>query len=255
MTQKPTDVLDVLVVTGGHPFEEEPFFAVFDALPGVRWEPASAPATGHDVVVFYDMPGLRFTQGEPPVELTEPTQAQRETIERLCAAGTGLVFLHHAVGGWPAWPAYAELIGGRFHYQPAELAGEIYPDSGYRFDVTHTVEVLAPDHPVCAGLGPSFTITDELYCFPVLTDRIVPLMRTTFDTADPANFWSSDLAIRGREQQRRLEPPTGQRPGGVGHERRPQPGHLPPVRGRSGDLRRPVVPPRPRQRDRLGGVR
>lgn len=190
--------LDVLVVTGGHPFEAEPFFAVFDALPEVRWTGATAPATGHEAVVFYDMPGLRFTGSSPPVELVEPTAEQRATVDQLLADGTGLVFLHHAVAGWPAWPEYAELIGGRFHYQPATLDGVAYPDSGYRFDVTHTVEVLAPEHPVCAGLGASFTLTDELYCFAVLTDRVVPLLRTTFDTADSSAFFSADQAIRGR---------------------------------------------------------
>ena len=56
------DQLDVLVVTGGHPFEAEPFFAVFDDLPGIRWSGATAPEAGHDVVVFYDLPGLRFTR-------------------------------------------------------------------------------------------------------------------------------------------------------------------------------------------------
>lgn len=189
--------LDVLVVTGGHPFEAESFFAVFDALPGISWRGADAPERGHDVVVFYDMPGIRFTRGDPPVELLAPTPAQRATIAGLCSDGTGLVFLHHAAAGWPAWPEYAELVGGRFHYQPATLDGIDYPDSGYVFDVTHVVEVLAPDHPVCAGLGPSFTLTDELYCFPVLTGRVVPLMRTTFDTTDSANFSSAGLAVRG----------------------------------------------------------
>ena len=59
------------------------------------------------------------------------------------------------VGG--ASPAeYAELVGGRFHYQPGRMGGVDYPDSGYVLDVTHTVEVLAPEHPVCAGLGQSF---------------------------------------------------------------------------------------------------
>jgi uncharacterized protein len=192
----PGDV-DVLVVTGGHPFEPEPFFAVFDALPGVRWTAADAPACGHDAVVFYDMPGLRFTRADPPVELVEPTEEQKRTIADLTAQGTGLVFLHHAVASWPAWEDYAHLVGGRFHYAPASLAGVAYPDSGYRFDVTHTIEVLDPTHPVCAGLGESFTLTDELYCFPVLTEEVVPLMRTTFDTTSSA-FFSADLAIRGR---------------------------------------------------------
>jgi type 1 glutamine amidotransferase len=194
-----TGTVDVLVVTGGHPFEAEPFFAVFDALDAVRWTPATSPEPGHDVVVLYDMPGLRFTGGgDPPVELVPPTDVQKAVFADLCASGAGLVFLHHAVAGWPAWEGYAELVGGRFHYQPASLGGVAYPDSGYRFDVTHTVEVLDPDHPVCAGLGESFTIIDELYCAPVLTERVVPLMRTTFDTADASNFWSADLAIRGR---------------------------------------------------------
>lgn len=190
--------LDVLVVTGGHPYQAEPFFAVFDSFDGIRWTHATGPETGHDVVVFYDMPGLRFTRSEPPVEFVAPTQEQRATIDALLEAGVGLVFMHHAVAGWPTWERYAEIIGGRFHYQPGRLAGVDYPDSGYAFDVRHTVEVLEPDHPVCAGLPPNFELTDELYCFPVLEARVTPLMRTTFDTSNDRSFYSADLAIRGQ---------------------------------------------------------
>lgn len=185
-------------MTGGHPFEPEPFFAVFDAIDGIRWSAGDTPATGHDVVVCYDMPGFRFTRSDPPVEFDDPPESVRSTLADLQQSGCGLVFVHHAIAGWPTWPEYAELIGGRFHYQPGTLAGVEYPDSGYRFDVTHTVEVIDPDHPVCAGLGDSFTLTDELYCFPVLDDRVVPLLRTSYPTHEPERFWSADLAIRGR---------------------------------------------------------
>ncbi|MEY3091278.1 MAG: hypothetical protein RIU67_61, partial [Actinomycetota bacterium] len=157
----------VLVVTGGHPFEAEPFFAIFDDLELDEWSRATAPTVGHDVVVFYDMPGLQFTGGDPPVNFPEPSAETRAVIERLLSDGTGLVFMHHAVAGWPAWERYAEIVGGRFHYQPGSLRGQSYPDSGYVFDVEHTVSVLEPEHPVCAGVGAGFTITDELYCFPV----------------------------------------------------------------------------------------
>jgi len=194
--------LDVLVVTGGHPYEAEPFFAVFDALEGVRWSHSTSPGLGHDVVVFYDMPGLRFTRSDPPVDFVDPSDEQRATIEALLDTGTGLVFMHHAVAGWPTWERYADIVGGRFHYQPGRLADVDYPDSGYVFDVRHTIEVLQPDHPVCAGLPPAFELTDELYCFPVLDDRVVPLMRTTFDTTDDRLFFSADLAIRGRRNSR-----------------------------------------------------
>jgi uncharacterized protein len=190
--------IDVLVVTGGHPFEAEPFFAVFDSIPGIAWSGSTAPAPGHDVVVFYDIAGLRFTRSEPPTETPEPTEDQRATIHDLLRAGTGLVFLHHSIASWPAWPEFAEIVGGRYHYQPGRLRGVDYPDSGYVFGVTHTVDVLDPDHPVCAGLGTEFTLTDELYCFPVLEDSVVPLLRTRFDTGDPSRFWGTDLALHGR---------------------------------------------------------
>ena len=93
--------IDTLVVTGGHPFQPEPFFAVFDELADISWSGVSTPESGHDVVVFYDMPGLRFTRTDPPLELFEPTPANRKVIADLCRAGTGLVFLHHAIAGWP----------------------------------------------------------------------------------------------------------------------------------------------------------
>ncbi len=189
--------LDVLVVTGGHPYQAEPFFAVFDTFEDVTWRHDTTPAVGHDVVVFYDMPGLRFTRGEPPVDFVEPTDEQQAIIEALLETGTGLVFMHHAIAGWPTWERYAEIIGGRFHYQPGRLSGVDYPDSGYVFDIQHTVQVLEPEHPVCAGLPPTFELTDELYCFPVLDDRVVPLLRTTFDTSNDRQFFSADLAIRG----------------------------------------------------------
>jgi len=195
---KAADPIDTLVVTGGHPFQAAPFFDIFDALEGIRWTAATTPATGHRVVVFYDMPGLTFTRSDPPVVLEPPSAEQRAVIQQLCADGTGLVFLHHAIASWPVWPEYAELVGGRFHYAPGRLRDIDYPDSGYRFDVHHTVEVLQPEHPVCAGLGSSFTLDDELYCCPVFEADVLPLMRTTFDTSDDSLFWSADLAIRGQ---------------------------------------------------------
>lgn len=64
--------------------------------------------------------------------------------------------------------------------------------------MTHTIELLDPSHPICAGLGASFTLDDELYCFPVLVDEVVPLVRTSFETSDTSAFYSADHAIRGR---------------------------------------------------------
>jgi uncharacterized protein len=206
---------EILLVTKGHPFEREPFFAIFDHLrvaAGINHTHVEQPAAQHlmhpdrlhdfDVVVCYDMPGIRFTRSSDPtvapVEFSTPSPELVDGFEACLDAGVPFLFMHHAVAGWPAWERYAEVVGGRFHYQPGTLRGVAYPDSGYRFDVTHTVEVVDPSHPVCAGLPPSFAITDELYQFPVFEDSVTPLLRTAFDTTDDRKFYSADLAIRGR---------------------------------------------------------
>lgn len=198
--------LRLQVVTGGHPFEAREFFEVFDRLAeseDLVWTPTTTPTIPDrdppDVVLFYDMPGLRFTGGgDPPVTFPEPSPDQRRVFDELQRLGIGMVFMHHAVASWPAWDGFAELVGARFHYQPATLRGVDYPDSGYVFDVTHTVEVIDTTHPICEGLDGSFELTDELYCFPVFADDVVPVMRTRFPVDDAGRFFSADQAIRGR---------------------------------------------------------
>ena len=187
----------VLVVTGGHPFDAPSFFEVFSANSDITWTASSTPNIGFDVVVFYDMPGITFTRSDPPATFYLPSQEYQQTMKELQDQGVGLVFLHHAIASWPAWDEFAELIGGRFHYQAGEMNGQHYPDSGYILDVTHTVEVTEPSHPVCHGLDSSFTLRDELYCYPVNESHVLPLMRTTFPVHEPVHFSSADAAIRG----------------------------------------------------------
>ncbi|MCH7788946.1 MAG: ThuA domain-containing protein [Acidobacteria bacterium] len=200
----------ILVVTKGHPFEREPFLAMFDAVAPDRWVHVEHPEAQQlfveprqlaefDAIVFYDMPGIEFTGAEPPVRLLEPSDDYIEGFSTMLADsdGPGLVFLHHAVAGWPAWDRYPEIVGARFHYQPSKFDGRNYPDSGYRHDVTHTVDVIDRDHPVCAGLPAHFEITDEVYCFPVLEDRVHPLMRSRH-RFESDGFYSSAAATRGR---------------------------------------------------------
>lgn len=205
----------VLVVTGGHPFAREPFFEMLDAIaaakgftidsaehPDVQARICAERPPTFDAILAYDMPGIRFTGADPPAALEAPSQEYVQGIHALCDAGVGFVFLHHALAGWPAWEEYAHLVGGRFHYQPARLAGVEYPDSGYQLDVRHQVEVLEPEHPVCAGLPRTFQITDELYCFPVLEDRVLPLLASDADFSSE-HFSSADRAIRGEPDARR----------------------------------------------------
>jgi uncharacterized protein len=201
-----TDRVRVLLVVKGHPYQRQPFYDVFDADRGITWtlvEQPAAQALFHpdragdfDVFVMYDMPGIEFTGAAP--RFASPPASYVAGFEALLDAGKGMVFLHHALCSWPAWDRMAEIVGGRFHYEPATLRGVAYPDSGYRLHEPHHVEVVDAAHPICAGLGDGFDLTDELYLCPVFSDDVVPLMRTTYDVTDASKFYSPAAAIRGR---------------------------------------------------------
>lgn len=204
--------IDTLLITGGHPFESAPFFAVFDADPGLSWLHAKQPGARQffdprvadlwDAFVFYDMSGIMFRDVGSGGQVVAESAPANVVIgfNELCDAGHGFVFLHHSIASWPAWPGYGEALGGRFLYGPGTFAGAEWPDSGYRDDTWHHVTVVEP-HPITAGLGDGFDITDDVFCMAVDESRIRPLMRSDYDF-EHTNFSSSALAIQGRRGRR-----------------------------------------------------
>ena len=195
---------DLLVLSGGHPYEAEPFAAMLTSLEGWTVTHLVHPeaerlvgegcADGADAILFYDMPGYTFGDGQ--VAARPPSEAFRRAILARFAAGRGAVAMHHALAGWALWPEWSELLGGRFLYQPGEVRGVPQLDSGYRHDVTYTAQVVG-DHPVTWGLPGEFAVTDELYLAPVFADDIVPLIRARHDFVRD-NFYSAAAAVAGR---------------------------------------------------------
>jgi len=199
---------NTLVVTKGHPFEREPFFAMLERvfaahslgeLTHVEHPAASAvfaPETlaNFDSVVFYDMPGIAFSaeSGVEPV-YAEPRKDFKKNLQLATERGVGFLFLHHAIAGWPAWEGYAELIGGRFCYTPQVLRGEQVSDSGYRHKVGHIVEVVA-EHPVTQGVDTQFSMVDELYLSQVFEDSVQPLLRSSHSFTQEG-FYSAAKAV------------------------------------------------------------
>lgn len=189
----------LLVLSGGHPYEEGSFGALLDSLG--EWDithlvhpDAEALASGHasaaDAVLFYDMPGYAF--GEGKVTTRPPSPALREAFAARFAAGKGAVAMHHALAGWAEWPEWHDWLGGQFHYQP----GPHGPDSGYRHDITYEAQVVA-DHPVTRGLPASFPVTDELYLCPIDETAFTPLIRAEGFAFTAGNFYSAAQAVAG----------------------------------------------------------
>lgn len=190
----------LLVLSGGHPYEEGPFAGLLAALGD--WEVThlvhpeggeadAADAIGAaDALLFYDMAGFTFAEGA--VATRPPSPAFRAAIAARFASGKGAVALHHALAGWAEWPEWHNWLGGQFHYQP----GDAGPDSGYRHDVAYEARVIA-DHPVTRGLPESFPVTDELYLCPVDEAAIAPLVRAEGFAFTADNFYSAANAVAG----------------------------------------------------------
>lgn len=198
----------VLVVTRGHPFDRDSFFAAFEANAEIEWSHVEHPAAqlmftpeiaqNFDCFVLYDMPGITFRPGQAPL-FHDPPQFYIEGLRSMLEAGCPLVILHHACAAWPTWPEWSEIVGSHFLYQPGMSREREMPDSGYALDVTHTVTPIS-DHPITEGID-AFTLVDELYLAPVFEDSVVPLFSSDF-AFEYENFASADLALRGRLNER-----------------------------------------------------
>lgn len=195
---------NLLVLSGGHPYEEAPFAALLGRLAGWRVnhlvhpeaeQAVAAGAADHaDAVLFYDMPGYEFADGS--ARSRPPSPEFTAAILHRLESGRGIVLMHHALAGWAEWPEWAEIAGGRFLYAPGPVRGEARLDSGYRHDVIYTAEVVA-DHPVTSGLPATFEVCDELYLAEIFDDEVIPLVRARYDF-DAAIFYSAAHAVAGR---------------------------------------------------------
>ncbi len=149
----------VLLTTGGHAFEVEPFYAMFDAMPGIEYTKAEMPKDAGmlkpglekkvDVIVTYDM--------SRPI-----TPEQREQFVALLKEGIGLVSLHHNLGAHRDWDEYRKMIGGKFVFQDSEIDGKQYSKTPWSHGEDLTIQVADEDHPITKGIEP-FSIHDETY--------------------------------------------------------------------------------------------
>jgi uncharacterized protein len=195
---------ELVVLSGGHPYDAAAFDDLLASLDGWRVTHLIHPEAEHligegrashaDALLFYDMPGYTFADGA--VAARPPSEAFRKAILDRFERGRGAVAMHHALAGWAEWPEWAELIGGRFLYQPGPLRGSAVLDSGYRHDVAYRAECVA-DHPVTRGVPDGFDLVDELYLAQVFEEEVEPLIRARHDFVRN-NFYSAAAAVAGR---------------------------------------------------------
>lgn len=182
----PSGKIRVLVVTGGHDFEREPFFKLFKDNPDITYQAVEHPnaqalfstesARNWDVLVLYDM--------------HQPISEQTKTdFKARLKDGKGLVVLHHAIANYQDWAEYAKIIGAKYYLEPTTVDGVKKERSLWQHNVEIPVKIADTSHPVTAGLK-DFTIHDETYkLFDVFGD-VQPLLRTEHPLSNELIGWA-----------------------------------------------------------------
>lgn len=178
----------ILLTTGGHGFQAEPFYAMFDAMPDVAVTKAEMPADAGllkpglekdiDVLVMYDM--------SPDI-----SAEQRAAFVKLLEQGIGVVSLHHNMGAHRNWDGFRKIIGGKFIFGPTEIGGEQYTKSGWSHGEDIHVTVVDKDHPITRGID-DFDIHDETYNNYYTSPDVHVLLRTDHPKNDPELAWVTE---------------------------------------------------------------
>ena len=171
--------IKVLVVSGGHGFQEPQFFKMFEDNPDITFIKASHAKTSEvyeredlpsfDVVVLYDL-------------WQNITDAQKAKFLGLFEKGTGLVVLHHALADYQAWPEFEKAVGGKFFLAPEKKDGVVVTPQSGTGGGELALHIVSKEHPVTAGME-DFKIRDEYYnkC------RVDPGVTKLVTTENPGN--------------------------------------------------------------------
>jgi len=176
----------VLLTYGGHGFAQEPFFALFDALPDVVYTKAPLPEAADrlrpglekefDVIVMYDM--VRGISAE-----------QQKSFVELLNIGIGVVSLHHNLAAHREWDEFRKIIGGKFILEDCLIDGKRYPKSAAIHGQTLNIHVADKEHPITRGLT-DFQIEDEVYGPFYTSPEIHVLLTTDHPQNNPEVAWT-----------------------------------------------------------------
>ena len=148
--------IDIAVVTGEHPFDVPAFHRLFCSMPEINYYPQHLDQfvrdwgkvrTRYDVVLFYN-----WHQDTPPGnERGWWHQGTKEALEEICETGQGIVILHHAIGAFPKWEFWSELVGRNHRPFTVDQFFAWFDEGFVVFDNLH-MKIADPVHPITLGL-------------------------------------------------------------------------------------------------------
>ena len=150
--------IKVLVVSGGHGFNEPAFFKMFDDNPAVACTKVKHKKSSE----VYDREDLLSFQVVVLYDLWQNiTDEQKAKFLSLFDKGIGLVVMHHALADYQKWPEFEKAAGGKFLLAPETKDGVTTPQSGTGGGPLN-IHVVSKDHPITKGMD-DFKLQDEYY--------------------------------------------------------------------------------------------
>ena len=183
----PQDPIRILVMTGGHDYNDESFKEMLTSLgPDITYQMAEFPAAydmflpvnrgKYDVLVFYHM-------------WDKITDDQARMFVDCIKSGKPVVVLHHSLCAFESWPEYRNIIGGKYFLNLATVNGKEYPAGSYIHDLSFRVKIINPNHQVTKGIS-DFDIFDETYKNYYVAEDVTPLLTTDEPTSEPVIGWT-----------------------------------------------------------------
>ena len=176
--------IKVMLITGGHDFDEVEFFEMFDDMEGVDYEHFEQPkanaklekdlAEDFDVLVFYDM-------------WKTITESQKAAYLKLTEQGKPFLFLHHSIASYQNWPEFEKIVGGKYFEKSDNVPQELF--SSYEHDVWvySKVETYTP---VTKGFR-ELRFFDEVYGNVRVSDSVIPLLKTRHPKSMEVIAWEN----------------------------------------------------------------
>jgi hypothetical protein len=176
----------VLIVTGGHDFNAEGFFAVFNNNPDITYRVVQHPkahallkpdaAKQYDVLLAYD-------------NYQDISEEAKADFVGLIHGGKGLLVVHHGIGSYLDWPEFWKIMGARWYHVKTVVDGvEKFSFPSDSENVHFRVHVVNPRHAVTRGMQ-DYDMIDETYqAFDVYPDS-KPLLTTDSPLSNKVIAW------------------------------------------------------------------
>lgn len=167
--------IKLVVVTGGHGFNQAGFVKFFDNFTDVdttivAHSKPKESADGlerpeiktADVVLLYDAPDTL-------------NDDQKKIFLGLVDRGAGIICFHHALLAYQHWPDYERIVGGKYLLSTEKIADKDWPESTYQGNADIHVTVAPQKHPITVSLS-DFDMKDEIYRGVRTSADITPLL-------------------------------------------------------------------------------